>query len=444
VPQGHYEILRPIGAGGMAELYLARTRGNDGSVHLVVLKRILPHLARDTAFIEMFLNEARIAATLQHPNVVSVTDFGQRDGDYFIAMEYVHGADLGALLDVLGSTDGRLPLDVALTILQHACAGMHHAHEQRGPDGSLLEVVHRDVSPSNVMIGYDGAIKVTDFGIATAAALTRTTRAGTVKGKVSYMSPEQCKGGRIDRRADVFALGILLYETTLMSRLFVGDNDYALMTQVIEGRITAPRDVEPSYPPALEEIVMRALAVDPDDRFASAEELQHAIEDFAVTHGLSLSPLSVSGLITQLLGPRPHPAIELAAQSTADGTRVVAAPRPQRSRTAWMAAAGAVFVIAAALGGVSLAQPEPPPMQETAPAPAPEFVLLPTPVPVPGESELVIEMADDEPIAPPMEEELIVIEDEGGATTQGRSSKRRRANVKSSRTYSLDEAAPPR
>jgi serine/threonine protein kinase len=432
----------------MAELYLARLRGDDGYARLVVLKRILAHFARDTAFIEMFLNEARIAATLQHPNIVTVTDFGQREGDYFLTMEYVHGADLGELLEHTASADWRFPLEVALTIVQHACAGLHHAHESRGPDGQLLEIVHRDVSPSNVMVSYDGAIKMTDFGIATAAALTRTTRAGTLKGKVSYMSPEQCKGGRIDRRADVFALGILLYETTLMSRVFVGDNDYALMTQVIEGRVTPPRDVERDYPADLEAIVMRALAVDPNERFATAEQLQRAIEAFAAHHGLLLSTQTVAGFVGHLLGPRPHPSIELAASSA---TRIVALPR-RRSR-AWIFATGAIAAFALAIGGVTLAQTEAPPVhtpvaadppRDRTPAPPPpratappEVVVLPTPVPVPAATAIVE--------SPPLEEEeLIVIEDEPGAAP-GRGPKRRRTGgTKSVRTYDLDGAAPPR
>lgn len=454
MPQARYEILRPINSGGMAELYLARARGPDGSVGLVVLKRILPHLARDTAFVEMFLNEARIAATLRHPNVVAVTDFGQLDGDYFITMEYVHGADLGEVLELAATADVRMPLDVALTVVQHACAGLHHAHELRGLDGRLLELVHRDVSPSNVMIGFDGSIKVTDFGIATAAALTRTTRAGTLKGKVSYMSPEQCKGERIDRRADVFALGILLYETTLMTRLFVGDNDYALMNQVIEGRITRPRDVEPGYPPVLEGIVMRALAVDPNDRYPTADHLQRSIESFAASQGLELTSFSVSAFAASLLGARPHPATELAAASTTAGTRV-ARMRTGRSY-AWFGVAGAIGLLAAAVGGVTLAQPDDP--QAHAPAP---------PTPVPTEPASMAGAALSRPadpvarpaIAPPPvevpppvadtqpeleEEELIVVEDEATARAHGRTPKRRRGPVKTVRTYDLDEAAPPR
>ena len=463
MPQARYEILRPINSGGMAELYLARARGDDGHVRLVVLKRILPHLARDTAFVEMFLNEARIAATLAHPNVVAVTDFGQLDGDYFITMEYVHGADLGELLELAGEAGLRLPLDVALTIVQHACAGLHHAHELRGFDGQLLELVHRDVSPSNVMIGHDGSIKVTDFGIATAAALTRTTRAGTLKGKVSYMSPEQCKGDRIDRRADVFALGILLYETTLMTRLFVGDNDYALMNQVIEGRVPRPSEVELGYPAVLEGIVMRALAVDPKDRYPTANHLQRSIESWAASQGMQLSSHLVGAFAAPLLGARPHPATELAAASTTAGTRVA---RMRHGRSwAWFGIAGAVGLLAAAVGGVTLAQPDDP--QTHAPAPAPA---APTPVVAPPQptasmagttvTRPVEAIVPVSPTTPPQvrieeqpsadtqseleEEELIVVEDEAAAAAQGRTQKRRRNTGKTGRTYDLDEAAPPR
>ena len=441
--QGRYEILRPIGAGGMAELYLARVHGDQGFSKLVVLKRILPHLARDTAFVDMFLNEARIAATLSHPNIVSVTDFGKTEGDSFIAMEYVHGADLGAMLETAADR-GEFPMDVALTIMLGVCAGLHHAHERRGTDGQPLELVHRDVSPSNVMVSYDGSIKVTDFGIATAGALTRTTRAGTLKGKVAYMSPEQCRGGAVDRRADIFALGILLYEATLLTRLFVGDNDYALMNQVIEGKIVPPREVDRSYPPQLEAIVMRALAPDPADRFPTAAALQSTLEAFAVSHGLHLSTMRVASWMERTMGLRPHPSTELAARA-AEATRIAAPPSRRRGGVfVGVGIAAAAIVGAVALTAVARPDPPPPVVEEPpvpeepapAPPPKPEIVLVPTPVLMPAQ--------DSAPPTPPEEEELIVLEDEPEG--EGRSTSRRshRTRRKGPRTYDLDEAAPPR
>jgi serine/threonine-protein kinase len=344
------------------------------------------------------------------------------------------------MLEAAAETDS-FPLDVALTILLGVCAGLHHAHDRRGPDGQPLELVHRDVSPSNVMVSYDGSVKVTDFGIATAGALTRTTRAGTLKGKVSYMSPEQCRGGAIDRRADIFALGILLYEATLLTRLFVGDNDYALMNQVIEGTITSPREIDRSYPPQLEAIVMRALARDPADRFPTAAALQSTLEAFAVSHGLHLSTMRVASWMERTMGVRPHPSTELAARAHA-ATHV--ATQPSHSRRGALVGVG---VAALAMAGVAaltaLAWPEaqqapaaavaPPPVDDTAPPPKPEIVLVPTPLPMPAKE------------AAPEEEELIVLEEEPGEeprTTARRPTARPRR--KAQRTYDLDEAAPPR
>jgi hypothetical protein len=449
VPEGRYEILRPIGAGGMAELFLARVRGERGPAGLVVIKRILPHLARDPAFVQMFLNEARIASTLAHPNLVTITDFGQMDGAYFLAMEYVHGADLGELLEASAEIED-LPLDVALTVVHAACVGLHHVHEKVGADGLPLRLVHRDVSPSNVMVGYDGSVKVTDFGIATATALTRTTRAGTVKGKVSYMSPEQCKGGRLDRRADVFALGIILYEITLLRRLFVGDNDYALMNQVIEGRVPPPHRVKPGYPPRLEAIVMRALAKEPDQRFESAAQLQTALERFAHEQGIVLSPLAVAQWVERRLGPRVAPVIEPAAP-------VVIAQAGATSRWAWgLAAAAVAFGVAGAGWAVAASTDEGDDRDRTeasaepAPASAPEtpsVVVVPAPVPVPTD-RAVPDPAGDAPVPAEAEGELVVVDDdtpasEAAPAVRPRTSRRRSPRV-AKPDYDLDDVDPPR
>jgi hypothetical protein len=453
VPEGRYEILRPIGAGGMAELFLARVRGERGAAGLVVVKRILPHLARDPAFVQMFLNEARIASTLAHPNLVTITDFGQMDGAYFLAMEYVHGADLGELLETAAEVED-LPLDVALTIVHGACVGLHHVHEKVGPDGLPLRLVHRDVSPSNVMVGYDGSVKVTDFGIATATALTRTTRAGTVKGKVSYMSPEQCTGGRLDRRADVFALGIILYEVTLLRRLFVGDNDYALMNQVIEGRVPPPHRVVPGYPPRLEAIVMRALARDADHRFDSAAQLQAAIERFAHEQGIVLSPLAVAQWVERRLGPRVAPVAEAPRPPVAAGSVM---PR-------WAIGIAAVILVLGVAGmGWALSEGPrtvPPAAAEprTDSADAPGVVVVPTPVPIATERVDAPEaQPEPEPEPDPGDDELVLVDEQDAATDDAgdgaapdsadaprrRPDRRRRPRV-AKPDYDLDDVDPPR
>src|SRR5262245_42270613 len=219
---GKYRIRRLVTVGGMAEIYVARTAGIEGFEKEVIVKRILPHLAADPEFVQMFLDEARLAATLHHPNIVQVYDIGRdEEHGYFFSMERVHGHDLGRVLAAAADRKRGLALEHALSIVAGLAAGLHYAHEQG--------IVHRDVSPSNVLVTYDGCVKVVDFGVAKAMANRSKTRDGAIKGKVSYMSPEQWRGLTVDRRSDVFALGILLFELTTGKRLFKGDNDFAVL-----------------------------------------------------------------------------------------------------------------------------------------------------------------------------------------------------------------------
>ena len=247
----------------------------------------------------MFLAEARLAATLDHPNVVHVVDIGEVGGEYFFVMEYVHGRDVRALLR---ARPGPLPLASALTIAHGIAEGLHYVHEQRDGDGKFLGLVHRDVSPSNVMVRFDGCVKLVDFGIAKATELRKETRTGVLKGKVHYMSPEQCEGHTIDRRTDVFALGIMLYEMTTGRTLFTGTNDYYVMSRIVRGVYARPREVDPSYPEALERILLRALARDPADRYVSAQALQLDLEAYARDARISLSPRVLAQTMLDLFG----------------------------------------------------------------------------------------------------------------------------------------------
>lgn len=284
---GRYRLLRRLATGGMAEIYLARATAIEGFEKLVVLKRILPQYADNESFIRMFLAEARLAATLHHPNVVQVYDIGEDDGAYFFAMEYVEGVNLRQLGIATRRAGHALPLQHILHIITGMCAGLHYAHEKRDASGAPLGIVHRDVSPSNVLVTFDGGIKIVDFGIAKAANVS--TSAGTLKGKIPYMSPEQCRGAQLDRRSDVFSIGTLLWELTMGARLFSADNEMALLAKVAEGRVPPPTTINPHYPPTLEAIVLRALAADLDQRYPSARELQLALEDFAHDARLPLS-----------------------------------------------------------------------------------------------------------------------------------------------------------
>src|SRR5690349_1812218 len=202
---GRYVVLKHLASGGMADVLLGRTEGIEGFERHVVLKRIKPEHAKDSRFIRMFLDEARVAAGLHHQHIVQVYDIGEAEGEYFIAMEYIHGEDVRTILSNASKTRAHVPLGYAVAIVSAAAAGLHYAHERRGSDKRPLGIVHRDISPSNILVGYDGSIKILDFGIAK-ASMRQETRWGTLKGKVSYMSPEQCRGVEVDRRSDVYSL----------------------------------------------------------------------------------------------------------------------------------------------------------------------------------------------------------------------------------------------
>ena len=298
---GKHQLLHRLAIGGMAEIYLARATGIEQFEKLLVLKRMLPQHAADHRFIQMFLDEARLAATLSHPNIAHVYDIGGGDGHYYFTMEYVHGEDVASLLQAAG---GAVPRGHALTIATGVAAGLHAAHDKRGPDGALLGVVHRDVSPSNILVGYDGCVKLVDFGIAKLAAQPGRTRTGGFLGKIRYSSPEHVQGLPLDRRSDVFALGVVLFELTCGARPFDGDTDFAVMQAIVHRDPPRPRDLVADYPEPLEAIVLRALRRDRDARFATAQDLQLALEDFARQHGVALSSVALSAYLGERFGDK--------------------------------------------------------------------------------------------------------------------------------------------
>ncbi len=299
---GKYEIIKRLATGGMAEIFLARVSGLPGFQKMVVIKRILPQLATKTDFVEMFLDEARIAATLQHPNVVQMYDVGVVEGNYFIAMEYLHGEDVRSISKAVQHKEQRLPIEHALNIVIGLASGLHYAHEKVGFDGKPLEIVHRDVTPQNVIVTYDGAVKLLDFGIAKASNRYGETRFGTLKGKVPYMSPEQGRGEALDRRSDIFSLGIMLYELTLGRRLFQGKSDFEVLKQIVEGSVAPPTEYEPQYPPELEAIVMRALAKEKEARYQTARDMQVDLEALVRADRLHVSPIALTSYMAELFG----------------------------------------------------------------------------------------------------------------------------------------------
>jgi serine/threonine-protein kinase len=291
---GRYTLLYRIATGGMANLYLGHYAGPDGFEKFVAIKRIHAHLAENPEFSRMFVDEARLAARISHPNVVQVLELGAVNGAYFICMEYVDGESLVALL-----RRTRVPIDIGVRIVSQAAQGLHAAHELRNHDGTHLNVVHRDVSPSNLLISYDGVVKVVDFGVAKCKGNTATTGVGTVKGKFAYIAPEQLAAGAapVDRRADIFALGIVLYEVTTWRRLFYAETEAQTADLVLRHPIPRPGLVVKDYPGELESILMRALERDPQRRYQTAHELHLDLEHFLA--GRQVLPSTIGDLMRE-------------------------------------------------------------------------------------------------------------------------------------------------
>jgi serine/threonine protein kinase len=311
-----YEILAKLATGGMAEIFLARGASATGVERYVVLKRILRSRAHDQSFVRMFLDEARLAAQLQHPNIAQVYDIGKLGDSYFFTMEYVHGETVRALLQRSHALRAPIPIASVLVVIAGAAAGLHHAHERIGLDGRPLGIVHRDVSPSNLIVSYEGGVKLVDFGVAKAAHRSQETRSGTVKGKISYLSPEQCRGAPIDRRSDLFSLGIVLWEMLTTERLYKRDSDFNAMAAIVSDAAPAPSTRRPEIPPELDALVLRLLDKDPEARFQSADQVHEAIETIAVRLGTALSSAALARYLRELFGQRPEPWIEMQSRET--------------------------------------------------------------------------------------------------------------------------------
>ncbi len=295
---GSYQLLAKLATGGMAEIYLARPSSSPiGSKDLMVLKRILPHLAEDDHFVTMFRDEADLAAKLVHRNVCNVLSFGQFAGTWFIAMEYLHGVPLSRMMTKLSKASKMLDYRIVAGIICQACEGLHSAHEARDGSGALLGVVHRDVSPPNIMVTSDGTVKLLDFGIAKARGANSRTRTGTVKGKNAYMSPEQILGKPLDRRSDIFALGVVMYEMLAIKRLFHRDSDFLTFKAITEEAIPDIRDRRPDMPPGMRAALVQAMARDPAGRFDTAQGFGNAIKNSVATIGGPASPAELARLL---------------------------------------------------------------------------------------------------------------------------------------------------
>ncbi len=287
---GRYEILGTIATGGMATVHLGRALGAGGFERLVAIKTMHPHLAAEEEFVAMFLDEARLAARIRHPNVVATVDVQQDDDGLFLVMEYIEGPSLSRLLRALQKKDRRLPLDIGLRIFLEALAGLHAAHELTGPGGEPLHLIHRDVSPHNILVGTDGITRITDFGVARAASRLASTRTGSAKGKLTYMAPEHARSERLDRRADIYSAGVVLWEMLTRERLVRGDSDMAMLQQITAAERKAPHEVFAEIPPEISAVTMRAIDRDQDKRFATAAAFTEALEFASRSCGVAPAP----------------------------------------------------------------------------------------------------------------------------------------------------------
>lgn len=297
---GRYEVLRKIATGGMAELFLAKQVGMEGFEKVVAIKRILAHLAYDEEFINMFRDEARIVAKLSHPNIVQIYDLGKSDETYFIAMEYIPGRNLSSVAKKAKQRGQAMPPEYIARCLAQACEGLYYAHTRKDIDGRPLKIVHRDVSPQNIIVSFSGTVKLVDFGIAKAATKIAHTRAGVLKGKYAYMSPEQIRGEETDARSDLFACGIVIYELLCGRRPFEKDNSIQTLKAIVQEKHLDCRALNPAIPDALAAIIDRALEKDPNTRYQNAQELQIALEDFVSASPIRCNNITISRWVSDL------------------------------------------------------------------------------------------------------------------------------------------------
>jgi len=297
-----YYLIERVAVGGMAEVFKGMSYGAEGFERLTAVKRVLPHIAEDKEFIEMFIDEAEIAAQLQHPNIGQVFHLGQSEGKYFIAMEFISGQDLRSIYDQGRERQEHLDLGWCAYMVREVCEALDYAHRKRDAQQRPLHLIHRDVSPQNILMSYDGSVKLIDFGIAKANNKINQTQVGILKGKFSYMSPEQARGLTLDARSDLFALAVVLYELVTLERCFFGQSDFSTIERVRNLEYTAPKKIRRDIPSALEKIIIKGLAKDPNDRYQSAADFQEALSRYLSKYAPQFTRAQAQSYMNRLFG----------------------------------------------------------------------------------------------------------------------------------------------
>jgi len=303
-PFGRYQLLRPIGAGGMAEVFLARQTGLGGFEKNIVVKRILPNLSVDHSFVEMFLQEAKLSARISHPNVVQIFDVGREGTQYFIAMEYVKGWDLNAILRLCMRLQMPFPVELAARVVANICAGLHAAHSATDEHGRPVAIIHRDVSPHNVLVSSDGQVKLTDFGIAKALEGGSRTPTSTLKGKLSYMSPEQVRadGSPMGPRSDLFPAALILYQCLTLEQLFRRESEFATLKAILQDPIPSVASRRPNdVPPHVDAILEKGLARDPEQRYPSGRAFQQDLEKLIAELGKPAGAAELAAWLSEMI-----------------------------------------------------------------------------------------------------------------------------------------------
>ncbi len=335
---GKYRLIQPLAQGGMAEIFLAKQQGPAGYEKSVVIKRVLSHYSSNPDFVEMFLDEARLAALLSHPNIVQMFDFGEVDGSYYLCMEYLRGEDLHTLLRMAKNKNLIIPAQVAATVVAAACDALHYAHNLTTDEGKALHIIHRDISPSNIFLTYQGQVKVLDFGIARAEGKVVKTAMGVIKGKISYMAPEQARGYQLDARVDVWALGVVLHELLTGKRLFSRNSDVESFKALLDDPIPMPADVADGIPAELNDIVAKALERNLDHRYPSAKAMYDDLDDFLASRTYMPPQSLLTQYLQELVGEEElaakmkGPTAAAGAAKPPSGGAEAAAPRTPRPR----------------------------------------------------------------------------------------------------------------